>query len=47
MSMVKDDNIWKKLGANGVVKVKDGVQVIYGAKADVYKTQVRDLLGME
>ncbi|MBC2458165.1 PTS transporter subunit EIIC [Clostridium beijerinckii] len=47
MSMVKDDNTWKKLGANGVVKVKDGVQVIYGAKADVYKTQVRDLLGME
>lgn len=47
MSMVKDDNTWKKLGANGVVKVKDGVQVIYGAKADVYKTQVRDLIGME
>lgn len=47
MSMVKDENTWKKLGANGVVKVKDGVQVIYGAKADVYKTQIRDLIGME
>lgn len=47
MSLVEEVGTWKKLGANGVVKVKDGVQVIYGAKADVYKTQVKDFLGME
>lgn len=47
MSIVKDVDVWKKLGSNGIVKVKDGIQIVYGAKADVYKTQIRDFLGME
>lgn len=46
-TIVGDANLWRKLGANGVVQVSDGVQVIYGSKADVYKTQIRDVLGME
>lgn len=45
--IVGDTNLWKKLGANGVVQVSDGVQVIYGSKADVYKTQIREVLGVE
>ena len=45
--IVGDANLWKKLGANGVVQVSDGVQVIYGSKADVYKTQIREVLGVE
>ena len=42
--IVGDSTLWKKLGASGLVKVNDGVQIIYGAKADVYKTQIRELL---
>lgn len=45
--LVLDDRGWKALGANGVVQVADGVQIIYGTKADVYKTQMREALGME
>ena len=44
---VGDTKLWKSLGANGVVQVSDGVQVIYGAKADVYKTQIREVLGID
>lgn len=46
-NLVLDDKGWKSLGANGVVQVADGVQVIFGTKADVYKTQVREALGIE
>lgn len=45
--IVGDSTLWKKLGASGLVKVNDGVQIIYGAKADVYKTQIRELLGVD
>ena len=42
------DNEWKsQTGANGVVRVNDGVQIIYGAKADVYKKKKKNALGME
>ncbi|WP_449619685.1 PTS transporter subunit EIIC [Robertmurraya sp. Marseille-Q9965] len=37
---------WKTLGANGFIMVSDGVQVIYGPKADVYKTSIREVLGV-
>ena len=47
-ALVMSDNDWKtKTGANGVVSVSDGVQVIYGAKADVYKNNIKNVLGME
>lgn len=47
-SLVMSDQEWKsQTGANGVVRVDDGVQVIYGAKADVYKTNIKSVLGME
>ena len=46
-SVVQDVKFWKSLGASGVVQVSDGVQIVYGTKADVYKTQIRGVLGME
>ena len=42
------DNEWKsQTGANGVVSVNDGVQIIYSTKADIYKNNIKNLLGME
>ncbi|AQP54235.1 PTS glucose transporter subunit IIB [Vagococcus penaei] len=35
------------LSANGVVNVTSGIQIIYGNKAAVYKTELREYLGME
>lgn len=46
-TLVMQDAYWKETGANGVVRVDDGVQIIYGAKADVYKTNLKTILGME
>lgn len=46
-SKVSEEAHWKKLGANGLVRVNDGVQAIYGPKADIYKTQIKDILGHE
>lgn len=47
-ALVMSDNEWKsQTGANGVVRVNDGVQIIYGAKADVYKNNLKNALGME
>ena len=47
-SLVMSDNDWKsKTGANGVVRVNDGVQIVYGTKADVYKNNLKNALGME
>ena len=42
------DADWKaKTAANGVVQVSDGVQIIYGTKADVYKNNIKIILNME
>ncbi len=47
-ALVMDDKDWKeKTGANGVVRVNDGVQIIYGTKADIYKNNLKNMLGME
>lgn len=35
---------WKKEGALGLVKKNDGVQAIYGPKADVLKSDINDIL---
>lgn len=48
MDLIKNDDYFKNdLGANGIVKVGNGVQIIYGNKAAVYKSQMLDYLGME
>lgn len=39
-----DKDVFKDLGASGVVEVGNGVQVIFGAKADAYKNELNDML---
>ena len=47
-SIIKADDYFKnELSANGIVKVAQGVQIIYGNKASVYKTEMREFLGIE
>lgn len=47
-TLVMSDADWKaKTAANGVVQVSDGVQIIYGTKADVYKNNIKNVLNME
>ena len=40
-----DKDQLKKLGAAGVVEVGNGVQAIFGAKADAYKNAINEILG--
>lgn len=44
MSMVKDIADWKAEGALGLIKKGDGVQAVYGPKADVLKSDINDIL---
>lgn len=37
----------KALGASGVVEVGNGVQAIFGAKADAYKNEIKGILGID
>ena len=47
-ALVMPDTDWKqKTGANGIVQVADGVQIIYGAKADIYKNNLKSALNMD
>lgn len=39
-----DKTAFKPLGASGIVEVGNGVQVIFGAKADAYKNELNDVL---
>lgn len=44
----RDDAYFRDmLHASGVVHVGDGVQIVYGNKASVYATEMREYLGME
>lgn len=48
LDKVEEDVYFKDvLGANGVVRVQNGVQIIYGNKAALYKTEMREYLGLE
>lgn len=53
LTLKDPDNIFDKdhftdqLKANGIVKVQNGVQIIYGNQAAVYKTEMREYLGLE
>ncbi|WP_228478412.1 PTS transporter subunit EIIC [Thermophilibacter immobilis] len=47
-SLIQEDEVFtKKLGANGVIRVSGGIQIVYGNKASLYATQMRETLGME
>ncbi|CDM68264.1 pts system glucose-specific eiicba component [Clostridium bornimense] len=37
----------KRLGASGVVEVGNGIQAIFGAKADPYKNEIKNILGID
>ena len=45
--IAEDSLFTSELGANGVVKVADGIQIIYGNKAALYKTEMREFLDYE
>lgn len=38
---------FKALGAAGVMEVGNGVQAIFGAKADAYKNEINHILGID
>ena len=39
-----DDKVFKALGAPGVLKVADGIQAIFGGKADLYSQEINEIL---
>ena len=41
---VAEINDWKAEGALGLIKKGDGVQAVYGPKADVLKSDINDIL---
>ncbi len=43
-SKVKDIEAWKKEGALGLLKKGNGIQAVYGPKADVLKSDILDIL---
>jgi len=45
VSLIKEDDYFnKELNASGVVRIGNGVQIIYGPKAELYKTEINELL---
>lgn len=44
VNLVKELEDWKKEGALGLVKKENGIQAIYGPKADVIKSDINDIL---
>lgn len=44
LEQVADINAWKAEGALGLVKKDNGIQAIYGPKADVLKSDINDIL---
>ena len=43
-ALVADADAWKSAGALGLLKKGDGIQAVYGPKADVLKSDINDLL---
>lgn len=46
INLVGDETAWKKVGALGLIKKGQGVQAVYGPKADVLKSDIQDALGV-
>ena len=44
VSKVADTAAWKAEGAMGLIKKDQGIQAIYGPKADVMKSDINDIL---
>ena len=43
---VSDQPDWKATGALGLIIKDNGIQAIYGPKADVLKSEIQDILGL-
>ncbi len=43
-SLVSDEPAWKAEGALGLIKKGEGIQAVYGPKADVLKSDINDIL---
>lgn len=43
---VSDQPGWKATGALGLIIKDNGIQAIYGPKADVLKSEILDILGL-
>ncbi|MDO5088943.1 MAG: PTS transporter subunit EIIC [Leptotrichiaceae bacterium] len=39
---VSDDVRWKELNAKGVIRSGNGIQIIYGTQAEIYKNKIRE-----
>ena len=46
-SQVIDEKVLKAQGATAVLKVQDGIQAIYGARAILYSNEINQILGRE
>ena len=46
ISKVAGEAEWKRAGALGLFLKDNGVQAVYGPKADVLKSKIQDVLGM-
>lgn len=42
-----DQDALKKLGATAVVEVQNGIQAVFGNKANIYSSKVNEILGMD
>lgn len=45
VSKVADKSEWSNEGAMGLIKKSNGIQAVYGPKADVLKSDINDILG--
>ncbi len=45
-SKVANQAEWKKNGAIGLIRKDNGIQAIYGPKADILKSTIQDILGV-
>lgn len=46
INLVAEEKEWKRNGALGLILKDNGVQAIYGPKADVLKSNIQDILGV-
>ena len=43
-SIVAEKPEWKEVGALGLIKKNNGIQAVYGPKADIIKSDINDIL---
>ena len=46
LDKVASEDKWKQNGALGLVLKGNGVQAIYGPKADILKSNIQDIIGV-